>query len=442
MSKVLENAALKSAALDQFHNWEAELDNEVESSLHQIRKQGAEALSKLDFPSVKDEEWKYTNIKKLVSLEYNWNRGSQLTKEDIKPFIFDGLEAHVFVFVNGKFNEELSDIQADEKAIISTLQDAHKSHADKVGEYFSKIAQHESQAFVAMNTAFAQDGVFVHVPRSYDLQKPVLLLYINDTAQGPVISQPRNLIVAEENAHLTLIEHTVTLGEENSLLNTVSEFSVAKHARIDHYKIQADNDKAAQVCTTHVDQKDESNFSNTVVTMSGQLIRNNLNINLDGEHCEAYMNGLYMVDGKTHVDNHTAVDHMKPNSYSNELYKGILDGKASGVFNGKIYVRPHAQKTNAFQSNKNVMLSEDASIDTKPQLEIWADDVKCSHGCTVGAMDEEPLFYLKARGINEDNAKALLMFAYCADVLDRVKSEPVKNYIEKLIADRLNYEFL
>jgi Fe-S cluster assembly protein SufD len=267
-----------------------------------------------------------------------------------------------------------------------------------------------------------------------------LFLFFSDTQTSNSFSQPRNLIIAEENSQVSVIENFVTLGEQESLINIVTEIVVEKRAIVNHYKIQGETTSNFHVGTTQVLQKENSNFANTTITMGGGIIRNNLNIEMDGEHIESYMNGLFMLNGKSHVDNHTVVDHQKPNGYSNELYKGILDDNSTGVFNGKIYVREDAQKTNAFQTNNNIILSDKATVDTKPQLEIWADDVKCSHGATVGALDEEPLFYLRSRGIPKDKARGLLMFAFATDLLDRIKIEPLRKHVEELIAERLGYE--
>jgi Fe-S cluster assembly protein SufD len=267
------------------------------------------------------------------------------------------------------------------------------------------------------------------------------LQFLVEATDTNVLAQTRNLIIAETNSKATIIEKYRSIdSQHHTFTNAVTEIFVAPNAHLDHYKVQNEEKNASQINTTQVYQKSDSHFSNTTITLNGSLIRNNLNIALFGSNCEAYMNGLYMPNENMHVDNHTLADHQLPHSYSNELYKGILDGKATGVFNGKIYVRQDAQKTNAFQSNKNILLSETATVNTKPQLEIWADDVKCSHGCTVGAMDEEPLFYLRARGVPFNEARAMLMFAFAEDVLSRIKVEALRTYIERKIQQRLKVE--
>jgi len=252
-----------------------------------------------------------------------------------------------------------------------------------------------------------------------------------------VMSQPRNLIILEDNAQATIVESFHTIGTNDSFTNCFTEVVLNKDAHLDYYKIQNDSDKSYHVGTTQIYHVKKSYSSSTTITLSGAIVRNNLNIELGDEYCEAYLNGLYLEQGNMHVDNHTLVDHAKPNCYTNELYKGVLDDKSSGVFNGKIYVKLDAQKTNAFQSNKNILLSPNASMNTKPQLEILADDVKCSHGCTIGQMDDNALFFLRSRGIGESNAKALLTYAFASDVIDKVKLEPLRIHLNGLIAQRL-----
>lgn len=434
MKTVYADAPLKNDALKHFNITEGQVSAEVQTAAF-------EALNQSDFPSIRDEEWKYTNVKKMVSKAYNFNPTGEVSADAIQASLIDGLEGNKLVFVNGQFNAALSSIEEIDKITVTPLSSAFDSQPELIKKYFGKSAVVEGEPFTALNTALAKDGVFIHVPKSKVLEKPVLALYISDATQGDVISQPRNLIVVDENAQATFIENFLTIGENHSLTNGVTEVAVATAANVDHYKLQNETENISQVMTTQVVQADNSFYSNTTITTGGGVIRNNLNIAL-GEHCETYMNGLYVTKGKTHVDNHTVVDHKMPNSESHELYKGLLDGKSTGVFNGKIFVRQDAQKTNAFQSNKNILISEGATVETKPQLEIWADDVSCSHGCTVGALDEDPLFYLRARGISEDKARALLMFAFAGDILERIKPEAVKAYVEKTIAERLNYELI
>lgn len=422
---------------------------EVSSPAHidEIRESALYNFSKLDVPTPKHEEWKYTNLKNLVNKTYQLgNESTVISSETDKyvPFInqYDEQDANILVFVNGEYISALSHIVSpSSELIITNLSHAYKEHSEVIEQHFSKYAAYEKEAFVALNTAFAQEGVFIHVPNKTEVKLPVILHFIADASATDVICHPRNLIIVGKNSSLTVIEHfNSTNTSFSTLTNTVTEVYVAENAYCEHYKIQTEESNASQISTIQAVVQRDGRFNNTTVSLSGKLIRNNLNIKLNGENCDVYMNGLCAITGSTHVDNHTAVDHAMPNSQSNELYKSLLDEKSSGVFNGKIFVRQDAQKTNAYQSNRNILLSPTAKANTKPQLEIWADDVKCSHGCTIGALDEEPLFYLRSRGISEVEARAMLIFAFADDILERIKYEPVRQYAEKIIAQRLGME--
>ncbi|MEQ8926252.1 MAG: Fe-S cluster assembly protein SufD, partial [Fulvivirga sp.] len=273
------------------------------------------------------------------------------------------------------------------------------------------------------------------------VDKPIAMYFINDSSESTVYSNSRNLVIAGKSSQANFIEFFLTEGKESSFSNIATEVMVDENAHIGYYRVQNNKESAYQVGTTQVYQSRSSVFSAYTFTLNGAIIRNNLNVIVDGEGCETNMYGLYLVNGKTHVDNHTSVDHIQPHCESNELYKGILEDSAKGVFNGKVFVRKEAQKTNAFQSNKNILLSDTAVVNTKPQLEIWADDVKCSHGCTTGQLDEDALFYLRARGLSKDSARALLLYAFAIEVLETVKLEPLKNFLENLISERLHKEF-
>ncbi|MGD1890096.1 MAG: Fe-S cluster assembly protein SufD, partial [Cyclobacteriaceae bacterium] len=290
----------------------------------------------------------------------------------------------------------------------------------------------------ALNTAIAQEGVMVHVPKNVLVETPILTYFISDTSTGVSVASPRNLYVAETGSKFSVVESFYTVGGAASYQNVVSEIWVQPNASVHYTKLQPESAQAYHTGTTEVYQARDSRFTAVPVSLQGTMLRNNLNIVLDDENCESHMYGLYMLDEKSHVDNHTAVDHRKPNSFSNELYKGIMDDNSKGVFNGKIYVRQDAQKTNAFQSNANILLTDDASIDTKPQLEIWADDVKCSHGATTGQIDEEQLFYLRTRGMSKEQATAILLRAFAGDVLENIELDFIRQQIEQVIDTRLD----
>jgi len=289
-----------------------------------------------------------------------------------------------------------------------------------------------------MNSAFWQDGVFVKVPANTKVEKPVFILHINDAEKSQSVCHTRLLVVVEDGGSLTLIERSASIGANNIFHTFAEEIVINKNASLDYIKIQNDEGKLHQVANTLIHQSEKSHLNTFTLTLNGSLIRNNFNIAIDGENCESHFYGLYLLNGNTIADNHTVVDHIKPNSFSNEMYKGVMDGNSKGVFNGKIFVRPNAQKTNAFQSNRNILLTDTATINTKPQLEIWADDVKCSHGCTSGQLDEEALFYLRSRGIPMKEAKAMLLYAFAAETLEPIKNTELKNYLDGLISQRLN----
>ncbi len=416
----------------------AEFDQNA-TTLTDLRKQAIDTFDSLDFPTVKNEEYKFTNVRSIAQTEYKKQETSSLTAEQVQSAMIPNLEGNVLVFINGVFSQEHSTIITDtSKLKIQTLQEAIEENSDEFQQYYAKEADFSTDAFTALSTAYAQNGSFISVPKGKLVEEPISLYFLVDAQANDVANFPRNLVVVGENAQVTISETYQTFGENKSLINEITEVVVAKSAIVDFYRLQNDTAKASQVGTTQIRQAEKSVFSATTVSLAGEIIRNNLNIVLDGEHIESHMNGLYLLNGKTHVDNHTVADHKYPNCESHELYKGIMDDSSRGVFNGKIFVRQDAQKTNAFQSNKNILLSDSATINTKPQLEIWADDVSCSHGCTTGQLDETALFYLQQRGISKKSAQALLTNAFAGEVVQRIKITALREYIEQLIDNRLS----
>jgi len=298
-------------------------------------------------------------------------------------------------------------------------------------------SQYQKDGINALNTAFVRGAVFIYAGKAKLIEHPIYIYHITDARSVNILSQPRSLMYLNEQAQAQVVENYSTLGSNESFTNQVMEIIVENEARLEYYKIQNDGSNTNQVSTTHIRQIGKSFIQAVTISLNGGLVRNNLNVILDARNCEAHLYGLYFQSGHSHIDNHTIVDNIKPNCMSNELYKGILNNHATGVFNGKIFVRQLAQKTNAYQSNKNILLSDTCSVNTKPQLEIFADDVKCTHGCTVGRLNEEGLFYLQSRGISEKIARNLLLSAYAADILDQVKPAALRGYIEIQINERL-----
>ncbi len=414
------------------------MNGEAQTSLHETRQKALARFEKLGFPTPKHEEWKYSNVRNLTNQDFDFAGNHAVTAADLEALKIPNLTGNVLYFVNGKYEAGLSSIVSPSSEVtIQPLREALTAQPELVSTYFGLLVDSQDEAFTALNTAFAGDGVFIHVPKGKVVEEPIVLYFINDTRSGNAGAQPRNLFVIEQNAQVQLTETFLTLGESSAFTNAVTEIHVAQDAHVQYYKVQNDSDAAYHVGTTQVRMADKSHFYAATVSLNGGFTRNNLNIALDGEHCDAHMYGLYFPDGKQHIDNHTVADHRMPNSESNELYKGVLRGQSTGVFNGKIFVREDAQKTNAFQSCKNVVLSPQATMNTKPQLEIWADDVKCSHGTTTGQLDDEALFYLRSRGISKDEAMSLLMFAFCEDVITQIKIEPIRAYLEEIIAGKL-----
>lgn len=400
-----------------------------------LKNSAVQVLLDQGIPSNKNEEYKYTAIgKKLENSISNFNKARPVSLDSAQVIaeLIPGMEADVLVFNNGHFEPGLSNWDTED-FYISQISDKEEKVLDKG---FGSIAKVEKDPFTALNSALFQDGVYIEIPDGKYLKKPLLLLSFNQSNQGQTIF-PRVFITVGKNAEITLIEKIISLDDEVYFLNDVTEISVAENSHLFYYKLQNQNKEAIEVSNFVTDIHRNGTYSSAVISLQGGIIRNNLSLNLLDSGCEGNMYGLYLLNGKTHVDNHTNVDHIKPHSVSNELYKGVLADKSRGVFNGKIFVRQEAQKTVAFQQNNNILLSEDAVVNTKPQLEIWADDVKCSHGCTAGQLDEEALFYLQTRGIGKEKAKGLLLYAFAGEVLDNIKNEAFRDYCIQQVEERL-----
>jgi Fe-S cluster assembly protein SufD len=404
-------------------------------SFQTLREEGLAFLKEKGLPANKEEEYKFTAISKKLEQsisEFSPAGKVMLDAETVKSHLFEGFDGDIIVFNNGHFDSELSTFQGQSYE----LNQLSESFPENLG----KIAKIEKDAFAALNTAAFEDGIYIKVSRNKQVEKPIYLLFFNQANQGQMIS-PRVLVEADDNAEVTILESIISLDEEAYFCNMVTEVKVAQNAHVHYNRLQHENQKAVTVNNFETDIHRDATFTSVVVSLEGDMLRNNLTLNLLDSGCEGNMYGLYLLDGKTHVDNHTNVDHTKPHAESNELYKGILADSSRAVFNGKIFVRQDAQKTNAFQQNNNILLSENATINTKPQLEIWADDVKCSHGCTTGQLDEEALFYLQARGIGKVQAKGLLLYAFAGEVLEHIANESFRKHIDTLLQTRLGSSF-
>lgn len=407
------------------------------------RKQSLEIFKQVGLPNPKSEEYKFTPITRLLSKSFEAKElagTNSVFGNDIESLIDEADRDHCAVFVNGFYNSELSNISKSPAITIKPLNDAIEKYADLIINHLSDTNK-SVDPFGFLNNTQWQDGLFINVSKDASQGKPLVIYHLYDARISKVVSHTKLFVNVEQSADINIIEKTNSIGD-HSIFHTFSEeIIVNENASFDYCKIQNDPGQLIQVNNTTVRQYKSSRTNTYTFTLTGKLIRNNLNIIIDGEGCESHFFGLYLLDGETIADNHTTVDHRKPNSFSNELYKGLMDGKSKGVFNGKIFVRPHAQKTNAFQSNRNILLSDTATINTKPQLEIWADDVKCSHGCTTGQLDTEALFYLQSRGIPKATAKAMLLYAFVGEVLEAVKSEELKSYLDGIVSKRLHKVF-
>lgn len=399
-----------------------------------IREQAKNAFQQLGLPHVKTEEYKHLPITRALEKNFNFTttQNPKTTLQNIKDFEIPDFDAYVVVIVNGEFSESLSKISGSEITIEKLSENK---------EQIAAFADFKTDAFVAWNTAAWQGGIYIHIAENKIISKPVVIYNIQDASSGEVKTITRNLFVVGKNSEVTVVEKFDSIGTNPNFSNIVTEAVVSENAGLNFYSIQADHGNRFQFGQTTIWQANHSRANTYTFTLDGKFVRNNLQLQLDGEGCESHMYGLYLLHGETIADNHTVVDHRKPNSFSNELYKGVLEGNTKGIFNGKIFVRPQAQKTNAFQSNRNILLSDKATINTKPQLEIWADDVKCSHGCTTGQLDEEALFYLRSRGIEKNTARAMMLYAFAAEVLENIPNEKLKTYIDGLIGERLQKNF-
>ena len=415
--------------------------NNGSSPLTDMERNAFNTFNNVGIPTLRHEEWKYTRISSVFNKEYAFNPeaiATPISTPELNDIRIPGNDtATELVFVNGIYAADLSTVRTDALVIMSLEEAAVSEYKDIVKENLDHSSKYIKDGLHALNSAFLQEGVFIHVKKNMIIEPPVIIYHVIDARSNNILSQPRFLIHVGENSQVEFVTSYNTLGASESLTNEVTEVVVEKDAIVEFYKIQNDISTANQVNTTHFRQVAKSVVHTVAISLNGGIVRNNLNIVMEADHCESDLHGLYFLNGNTHVDNHTVVDNVKPNCLSNELYKGIIDDAATAVFNGKIFVQKDAQKTNAFQSNKNIILSDEASVNTKPQLEIFADDVKCSHGCTVGQLDETALFYLRSRGISHKVAQSLLVHAFAIDVLNHIKSEPVRNYVDQLITERL-----
>ena len=429
--------------MSAFHAFEKGLNGESSSPFHQIRKAAIARFAETGFPTTRDEEWKYTDISPLTKIQFTPAadfHATKITKKDIDRFTLGNLTPHLLVCVNGCFSASLSSLSSLPSGVYAgSLRTALKKDGGLVEQHLARHARYDHNAFVALSTAFLNDGAFVHIPDGAIIQEPLHVLFVSNGHENEFIASPRHLIVLGKNSQASIIESHMHVGTNTYISNAVAEIVLGENAVLEYDRLQNENMHSYHIGTTQVYQERNSNFRSHAVTFGGAIVRNNITAVLDGEGCECTLNGLYLGTGNQLIDNHTAIDHAKPHCNSHELYKGILDDTSRGVFNGKIFVRKDAQKTDAKQTNKNLILSDGASIDTKPQLEIFANDVKCTHGATIGQLDDEQIFYLRARGIGQDAARDMLIFAFASDIIDRMNVEPLRNTLNEILHAKLEH---
>ena len=405
-----------------------------------LRKQGMARFQALGFPTTKNEDWHFTSVAPIADRAFRLAplevRG--VKRSDLARFNFGENGWHTLVFVNGAFSEDLSSAAVLGKGVrVSSLARAIKSGTAGIERHLGKIATFEQHTFTALNTAFINDGAFVELAADAIVEQPIHLVFVSE---GEGVSHPRNLIVAGRHSRATVIESYVSLRDSGYFTNAVTEVSLGEGAHLDHYKLQRESESAFHVGTVQIREARDSQLHSFSLAVGGSLARTNIYTSLDGDAATCTLNGLYLTDGTQHIDNQTSIEHIAPNCPSHELYKGVLDGRSHGVFNGKVYVHPEAQKTDGKQSNNNLLLSPSARVDTKPQLEIFADDVKCTHGATVGRLDDLAMFYLNSRGIGPETARMLLTYAFAADVLETIELEVLRKELEKMVLVRFAHD--
>ena len=433
---------LKEKLVASFLAFENKVSVDTDSNVHDIRSNAFDHFEQHGFPTKKDEEWKYTPLNSVLKHDYNVlsETENDIELAAVKKYFLHEIDSYKIVFIDGVYSSFLSETSHDGYDIC-LLSSALKKPKYKmvVDHYFDTLAK-EKSSITSLNTAFSKEGAYINIPKNTVVPKPIQIIHFSTGSEAELLLQPRNLIVVGENSHLQIIERHQSLSSNVVLTNCVTEIFANKNAIIDYYKVQNDEKSASLIDNTYVQQQQHSHVSVNTFSFGGNLTRNNLEFFQEGEHIDSTLNGITIIGDKQLVDNHTLVMHKFPNCESHELYKGIYFDKSTGVFNGKVIVLKEAQKTNAFQQNNNIIIDDGATINAKPQLEIFADDVKCSHGCTIGQLNSDALFYMRSRGIPEKEANGLLLYAFANDALNKIKIPELKTRITKLIAKKLGVD--
>lgn len=408
--------------------------------LELVRNSAMDRFEQLGFPTVHEEEWKYTNLAPLGKQSFVPATRATNASLDVAQFVYSETATAHLVVVNGFFSEELSVTTGLEGAVaIDLLSAVADARYNKVARaYLARNAGYHDNGLAALNTAFLQSGLFLWLPKNVKLETPIQVTFVTDAEHEDAASFPRLLVVAEENSSATLIENFVSTRNGQYFTNAIAEVVLKEGARLEHYRMQRESDNAFHTSITSASLGRSASYDTTSINLGGRLARHDISVVLDHEGAECWVDGLYLVGSDQHTDTHSVIDHQQPHCTSHQLYKGILDGNARAVFNGKIFVREGAQKTDAMQTNKNLLLSQQARVDTKPQLEIYADDVKCAHGAAVGQIDEEELFYLQARGINPELGRSLLTYGFAEEVIGKIKIDSIRSQLDEIVLRQLN----
>jgi Fe-S cluster assembly protein SufD len=438
------NISEKQTAVEPTNQWDALFENfeqRVEANspawLMTLRRAGNAHFAELGFPTTEDEEWRFTNVRPITELSPQAAPSNvRLTENEIAPFTYGSLASRRLVFVDGRYNAQLSAPGKNDGVKVLNFATAIQADENVLTQHLARYARYDDNAFAALNTSMIEDGAVITINAKQKIDEPVFLLFVSTGRIAGAISNPRILIVGHAGSDAKVIEKYVTIGDQAHFTNVVTEIVLEENARLEHCKIQDESLNAFHVATIQGYQKRNSNLLTHSISLGAAIARNNVIPVLDAEGCECTMNGLYLGRDTQLVDHHTSIHHAKPNCNSHEFYHGILDGKSQGVFNGKIFVRPDAQKTDAKQTNRNLLLSNEATINTKPQLEIFADDVKCTHGATVGQLEDEHIFYLRARGIGLEMARRMLVHAFASDIVNRISIEEIRAELDELFYDR------
>lgn len=429
---------LKEKIVSSFLAFEDSVD--LDSSVHELRSEAIKKFEDHGFPTKKEEAWKYTSLNALQKVDFSlFPKEGALDYKEVKSYFLHEIDSYKIVFIDGVYSSYLSETTHEGMDIcLMSAALTKPTYKAVIDNYFNKAVKDDS--LTHLNTAFSKEGAYIYIPKGKAPHKPIQIMHFSTGSEAAQMLQPRNLIVLEEGAEAQIIERHQNLTNNEVFTNVVTEIFVAERANLDYYKVQNDRDNASLVDNTYIDQKGNSVASVHTFSFGGKLVRNNLNFYQDGSRIDSVLKGITLLGEKQHVDHYTLVHHAQPNCESHQDYKGIYADNSTGVFNGKIIVDQIAQKTNAFQQNNNILISDKATVNTKPQLEIFADDVRCSHGCTIGQLDEDALFYLQSRGVPKKEATALLMYAFANNVLESVRLDALKNRINGIIAEKLGVE--